>query len=271
MTTAVSPAIRYTLDTAALAAAYDAGSDFQFEHGKDLIAGLGLRLGDRVLDVGAGTGRLGAHVAEVVGPTGWVEAIDPLPLRVEHANAKGVANLRATAGSAEDLSVFADHTFNAVYLNSVFHWVEDKPRALREAFRVLKPGGRLALNSQDPEHPHQSRQFTRAAFAAIGYGPSTTAVTEPSKGITRGDLNAGLRAAGFRDVTVTLRQFVDYHADIDALIRWSASSSFGNFLADLDATAQAAFRAALTEALQPVTSSRGIRLERSLNFAYATR
>jgi arsenite methyltransferase len=84
----VRPAISSTQDSPELAAAYQEVSTHQFEHGKLLIDALNLSNGQRVLDIGAGTGRLGAYVAGLVGPSGYVIGIDPLPLRIEIARSK---------------------------------------------------------------------------------------------------------------------------------------------------------------------------------------
>jgi len=70
------------LDSPELAATYDQVSVRQFNHGKVLIGALGIKPGERVLDVGCGTGRLGAYVAGLVAPAGSVVGVDPLPLRV---------------------------------------------------------------------------------------------------------------------------------------------------------------------------------------------
>jgi ubiquinone/menaquinone biosynthesis C-methylase UbiE len=81
-----------SLDTPALAASYDKVSLRQLEHGKELITALNISSGERVLDIGAGTGHLAAYVGRIVGPSGLVVGIDPLPLRIEIAKSKASGN-----------------------------------------------------------------------------------------------------------------------------------------------------------------------------------
>src|SRR5688572_6041558 len=128
--------VSLNLDSAELANTYERVSTRQFDHGKVLIAALDPKPGERVLDIGCGTGRLGAYVAGLVAPTGEVVGVDPLPLRVEIA-ARKHALFRASVGRAEDLSHFESGSFDVVYLNSVFHWIEDKRQTLEEVRRVL--------------------------------------------------------------------------------------------------------------------------------------
>jgi arsenite methyltransferase len=106
-TTAPQRAVSLNLDSVELASTYDEVSTRQYNHGKILIAELGLEPGARVLDIGCGTGRLGAHVADLVGPRGEVIGIDPLPLRIDLAARKN-PRFKASVGRAEDLSAFAD-------------------------------------------------------------------------------------------------------------------------------------------------------------------
>ncbi|PWB83446.1 MAG: methyltransferase [Methylocystaceae bacterium] len=265
------PSISHSQDTPELAATYEEKSGYQFEHGKVLIAALGLKRGDAVLDIGSGTGRLAGHVAEIVGPRGKVVGIDPLPLRVEIANAKNIANFEAHVGRAEDLSQFADESFDAVYLNSVFHWVEDKPRALAEIKRALKPAGRLGLNSADPKKRHESAVLSREALEDLGVD-SAHGVAAPILAVDPDELRALLAAAGFGEIEAVEHVFVDLHEDVDGLIAWSNSSSFGNnAIVRLSDEDRARWRAAFAEKLEAKRTPDGYRLERYLTFATATK
>jgi arsenite methyltransferase len=265
-------AISSTHDTPELAELYEESSVYQFNNGKDLISALNISSGERVLDIGAGTGRLGAYVAKIVGPSGWVVGIDPLPLRIEIAQSKAIGNFEAHVGRAEELSEFADASFDVVYLNSVFQWVEDKPRALAEIFRVLKMSGRLGLNSRDPDHPHELRHFIRRAVAEVGI-ELHHGTAHPSLDLIDllgHELEAQVTAAGFVAYASELRTFVDIFPDVDALLTWVSSSTFGNFLVGVSGAGRASVRDALDRLLAPKhISAEGIRLERYLRFATA--
>ncbi|MBV8512422.1 MAG: methyltransferase domain-containing protein [Xanthobacteraceae bacterium] len=257
-----------TLDSPELAATYDEVSDGQFEHGKQLISELSITNGECVLDVGMGTGRLAAQVAEIVGPSGLVIGIDPLPLRVEIAKTKPGRNFEARVGRAEDLSEFANATFDVVYLNSVFHWIAYKAPAPTEIFRVLKPQGRVGLNCQDASRPHESRLFVREALVEAGVQADYD-VLHPSLAVSSHALHNLLVTAGLIPLSVQARTLVDVFADVDAVLAWSSSSSFGNFLVGVSVDDRAAIRDALARKLESKASDQGIRLERYLIFATA--
>jgi len=100
-----------------------------------------------VLDIGCGTGRFLAQLAEIAKAWG----VDPSPEMLEVARSRvGSAGLKL--GSAEQLP-FKDGWFERATMWLVAHLV-DRPRAFAEAARVLEPGGRFAVATFDPSHFH---------------------------------------------------------------------------------------------------------------------
>ena len=260
--------ISASLDSPVLAAAYDRFGVLQFEHGKQLVALLHVARGESVLDIGAGTGRLAAYVAEIVGDDGRVVAVDPLPLRVDMARTRAARQFDAKVGRAEDLSAFRDGSFDVVYLNSVFHWVEDKPRALGEIYRVLRPGGRLGVNCHNPDHPHEVRLLVRQAMIAaqIELAPE---LGYPSLGISEAQLTEQISTAGFVGVLSEQRTFVDTFPNVEAVVGWASSSTFGNFLNGVSNADRNRVIETLGQLPEVKRGPDGISLERYLAFATA--
>src|SRR3979411_157761 len=123
-------AIRPERDPAERARNYEQAGSVQCHHGKFLIGPLALKAGEHVLDIGTGTGRLAEFVAGLVGSHGSVSGIYPLQSLVAVARLRQSKTLTFETGHAEDLSRFGDGQFDAVYLNSVFHWIAAKAYAL---------------------------------------------------------------------------------------------------------------------------------------------
>jgi arsenite methyltransferase len=260
-------AISLERDSPELARDYEKAGVVQFYHGKFLIGPLALKAGEHVLDVGAGTGRLAEFVAELIGRQGRVIGIDPLESRIDIARLRQSKTLSFETGRAEDLSRFADSQFDAVYLNSVFHWIAEKDRALREIHRVLKPSGRIGLNVQDPSRPHETRLFLRAAIVQSGLGDRYD--SNPVLGVTDEQLKALFTAAGFVDYRSELRSLIDVHSNADFLLRWSEASAFGNFLDGFSKSERDRVRIAFNRLVEVKHTPEGLRLERYLRFAFA--
>ncbi|NLS05121.1 class I SAM-dependent methyltransferase [Rhizobium sp. P32RR-XVIII] len=102
-----------------------------------------VRKGDRVLDVACGTGALTLAVAEIAGPSGSVIGLDANPEMLAVAHRKP-GEIEWIEGMAEALPL-PDNSFDAVVSQFGLMFFEDKPKALAEMMRVLKPGGRLAV------------------------------------------------------------------------------------------------------------------------------
>lgn len=111
-----------------------------------LRAILGATHGERILEVGPGTGYYTLDVAEWVGPTGQVEILDVQQEMLDHtmtrATERGLTNISPTLGDATRMP-FDDDSFDAAHLTTVLGEVPDQQAAVRELARVLKPGGRL--------------------------------------------------------------------------------------------------------------------------------
>jgi len=258
--------VSFTLDTSQLADQYDALSDLQFANGRRLAAELGIQEGHRILDVGAGTGRLAEYVARLAGSRGAIAAIDPLPHRIERARQRLGPEARLEVGIAEDLSAFADATFDHVIFNAVFHWIPDQPAALREAARVLKPGGRVGLTTGDRNAPNTFQTISSRVLEAAPFFQPVSADWLPYR-VSTHQLHALFQAAGFEPELLEVRTFTDHFRSAEEIFAFNSSSSFGNFLKELPSHHAVGARRAIAGELESLREEQGIALRRHTIFA----
>jgi protein-L-isoaspartate O-methyltransferase len=115
--------------------------------------------GERVLEIGPGTGYYTADLAEWIGPEGELEIFDIEREMLDHAlrtaRDRGRENVTATQGDATSLP-YEGASFDAVVLVTVLGEIPDQDAALREIARVLRPGGRLVVGELIGD-PHMVR------------------------------------------------------------------------------------------------------------------
>jgi arsenite methyltransferase len=138
---------------------------------KRLLRKAGLSEGKVVLDVGAGEGLIGFGALEMVGATGRVIFSDISQPLVDFTRAAAeqmgaLDRCSFVTARAEDLSAIESESVDLVATRSVLIYVDDKPRAFREFFRVLKPGGRTALFEpiDDRRMTEYSQYWSRRAW-----------------------------------------------------------------------------------------------------------
>src|SRR3954451_14568953 len=124
--------------------------------------------GERLLELGVGTGYYSCELAESIAPNGTLELFDLQQKFLDHtiqaANQRGLTNLVPTQGDATNLP-YEDASIDAVVLTAVLGEVPDRAAALREIRRVLKPTGRLIVGELFGD-PHFTSRKTLQQLAA---------------------------------------------------------------------------------------------------------
>jgi SAM-dependent methyltransferase len=174
--------------------------------GADLGLGCGnpqvvasLRPGETVLDLGSGAGIDCFLAARQVGPQGKVIGVDMTPEMVERARAGAAeadaANVEFRLGEIEHLPV-ADGCVDVILSNCVINLSPDKPAVFAEAFRVLKPGGRLAISDvvATAPVPQEVRENVELHVGCI----AGAALVD--------DIQAMLTEAGFGEISINVNE-----------------------------------------------------------------
>jgi ubiquinone/menaquinone biosynthesis C-methylase UbiE len=176
----------------------------------DPITLAALQTGQTVLDLGSGAGLDCFFAAKKVGDTGRVIGVDMTPEMIERATATAerlhITNVEFRQGYLEELPVEAN-TVDVAISNCVINLSPDKPTVFKEVFRVLKPGGKLAVSDIVTDGP-LPEPIKKSMSAWAGCIAGALDVKE---------YQAAMASAGFTEITITPTYFDD--AMIDEAIR----------------------------------------------------
>jgi ubiquinone/menaquinone biosynthesis C-methylase UbiE len=157
---------------------------------RELAVAAGIRPGDRVLDVGCGTGYFARLLAQTIGPEGSVVGVDAAPEMVAHAasRSRSAANLTFEVGNAVALN-FPDSSFDVVVSSLTMHHLAaaDQLPAMGEISRVMRPGGTVLIAEFQAPKGH----LWKVVLGATGLAAMAHAVPQ---------VEALVAAAGFKAI-----------------------------------------------------------------------
>ena len=170
-----------------------------------------LQDGETVLDLGSGGGLDVLLSARRVGPSGKAYGLDMtdemLELARENQRKAGVRNVEFLKGAIEEIPL-PDASVDVIISNCVINLSGEKPQVLREAARVLRPGGRFAVSDvvADPEMDEATRRDMQQWTGCI------------AGALTEEDFRRELAAAGFEEIDIEETHRVHEHA-ASAIVR----------------------------------------------------
>ncbi len=243
-------------DSESLAEMYDKVSKYQYINGLALVKKLNLSSRHKVLDVGCGTGRLTLKLA---GNVDHITGIDPSIQRIEVARRKftkmNLGNVTFELGSSDDIGRYGEDVFDVVYLNAVFHWINDKEEALNNIYRVLKPGGKLGICTGDKDHSFTVKIVAKEVLRRAEIIDEGADFSTPVNTV---ELHSLLRKSGFRIIEIKLKKDLWYFETPAKCLEYVEASSFGNFLGNTPVSVRDKVQAEILAELTKCQTPKGI-------------
>ena len=237
----------------------------------ELLRTAALRPGTRVLDVACGTGIVTRAAAEQVGPTGSVTGIDVAPDMIAVARTVPAGGAPITWQEADAASLpLPDEFYDVGLCQMGLMFMEDRAGALRELHRVLRPGGRVVINTPVRIQPlFEVMEQAIADHLDPGLGAFVTAVFSMHDPSLLAEL---LREAGFGDVTSKeYTAIFDLPGPAEFLWNYINLTPMGTLVADAPEEAKAAMERQFVEAWAPSVTDGRMHLEQPMALASGVR
>jgi ubiquinone/menaquinone biosynthesis C-methylase UbiE len=206
----------------------------------DLVTALRLGRGERVLDLGTGTGLTASLARDAVGTTGIVVGADP---SVEMLRAARTRRAITVAAAMAPGLPFPDSVFDAATANLVLSHLPDLTRGLEDVVRVLRPGARLGATAFGPAADHPDDQGTEAGAIVASVRESCGLTAKPNDSPvrwqdllrSRSEFQAALAGAGFAQTDIQGHTYRVVQSVGDYVSGWGSLSRYLRWTAGQDA------------------------------------
>ena len=225
-----------------------------------MLEAAGLKPGDHVLDIAAGTGDQSLLAARIVGPSGSILATDisadMLTIAARVVQQAGVTTITTRVMDAQQLDL-EDDTFDAVICRLGLMLLPHPQQALSEIHRVLKPGGKLAaLVWSSPEHNPlwllPLGILSKYASGASSPGPNPFALSDPSV------FEQGFTDAGFHMVSTQALPFESHYTSSEAFLNSTGSRLIAGSVGQLTRHEQEQLLSEVRQALSQFEGPQGL-------------
>lgn len=146
---------------------YDEKHNFVAKYGEDVIGWLAPKEGERILDVGCGTGTLTEKLAESGATVTGIDASAEMIAKAKEA----YPNIEFFVNDATDFSF--DEKFDAVFSNATLHWINEQKKALQCIYKSLKKGGRFVFEMGGKHNIESIHNAVKKALTEEGFEENT--------------------------------------------------------------------------------------------------
>lgn len=232
------------------------------------VEAAGVQPGDRVLDIACGTGIVARTAAARVGAAGQVVGLDLNPGMLSVAR-RIEPEIEWRQGDAAELP-FPDASFDRVLCQFGLMFFPDRPAALREMRRVLRPDGGLAIATWDAIDISPPYVIQAEIVGCLAGADAESIVGAPFVLADPAELKRLLADAGFRSIAVSTISDVIAYPDIDAFLQGEIDATpLGSLLDERDPAIADQIKTRLHEALAPFVSPAGMNFPTAAHIASA--